>query len=161
MENMKQLFTDFDVVLQQIIEATWGEIDKNDYLKSLRENGQVITQKAIAISDAVAKDDISLPIEKNYSENHFLLLATHFLWSPQIKSYLLLWRDTTVETQKATILNLDNHLTDTNLDNLKTASKKQMTVATERILDFMNQECLKTRKLRKGFEGINEKLREF
>ena len=149
---MKELFTDFDIALQQIIETTWGEIDKNEYLKLLRENGQVITQKVIAISDAFAKEDTSLPIEKNYSENHFLLLATHFLWSPQLKSYLLLWRDITVETQKATILNLDNQLSDADFDKLKTASKKQITVATELILDFMNQQLSKKRTLRKGFE---------
>jgi hypothetical protein len=153
MEKAKQLFIDFDIALQQIVEETWNKTDKTDYLKSLRENGQVIVEKVIAISDTVAENATSLPIEKPYSEHRFWLLATHFLWSPQLKSYLLLWRDVTVQTQKARILNLDNQLSDAAFDNLKTASKTQITVATERVFDFMNQEISKTRKPRNGIKN--------
>jgi hypothetical protein len=153
MEQTKQLFIDFDNMLQQTIEVTWGEVDNLNYLESLREKGQVMIQKVIVIGDAIVEASIKLPIEKVYSEHHLWRLATHFLWSPQLKFYLLLWRDITVETQKATILNLDNQLSDANFEALKKASKTQIMIATERVVDCMNQQISKIQKQRNGIEN--------
>lgn len=158
MEQIKQIFIDFDKLLQQIVVTTWGQADKAEYFKSLIKNGQLVIQQVTEIGDVVAEKLTQLPKDERFSEYHLTLLMTHFLWTPQLKNYLLLWRDTAFETQKATVLNLDNQLSDVVFEDLKMASKRQVTFANAQIAAFFEAQ---TERITKQRNGIKKEIQEW
>jgi hypothetical protein len=156
MDTTKQLFIDFENDLAQAIEKVWGAEEKETHFKALAEHSQLFVKRVVEISDGIAELLEKLPSEERGSEKHLWLLMTHFLWSPQMKSYLLLWRDITFETQKATILNLDDKLSEANFEAFKNSTHEQIIAATEQIRRFLDQQVKQVKLQRKGIKKYIE-----
>lgn len=148
MENLESILSTFEAVLDKTISDVWNKTDTSAYLMTLVEGSQVVEQEAHKVGDYCF----------NYLENHAKGVDTetlkayiaNFLWAPQIKAFLILWRDVLFQQQKAEILAQDGTIAPLAISQLKKESQHIVVQAAEELKEVISNELKNIRTSRQG-----------
>lgn len=138
MEETKQLFSDFEHFLQETIKQNWKIEDEIDFIQALCTNSKAITQKTIHLSQV--SNNLLLENNDAFSKERLELMLTNYAWLPQMKSYLLLWRDTIFQVKKAIVLRWDNVLTIEEFNVFKQQAYQVIEEATLHLVNFIDKQ---------------------
>lgn len=96
--------TDLYLFVDKHIELLSQEKDTKSYLVQLCKGLEEIATKVLEIGNPAAIDAAKYELEKNTSPASVLAFLTSFEWAENAKSFLVLWRNTLFEQEKAQVL---------------------------------------------------------
>lgn len=151
MERTKQLFSDFEHSLLTTVKQAWSTKKDADFVCQLCNTCQAITKEVIKISEA--NKVALLGNEAYFSEDRFHLLVANYAWLPQMKSYLLLWRDTIFQTKKANVLLWNKMLSKEEFEAFQEKAYHQIILATEQMTHFVSKQIQTIKGQRNGMKN--------
>jgi hypothetical protein len=138
-ESLPVMIVDFGNFLEEKIQETWSNKEELGHLEAMTANINEIAESVIRIGDLGLDYLNNIPKKNDFPLEVFPVLQVHFLWMDQAKSYLLLWRNVLFQTQKATILFLENKVSKSDLEKLKADSRITISAAKEDLLSFFTK----------------------
>ena len=140
MDEIKQEFSEFEASLLVRVATIFENEDNALCLKDLASESQLIAQKINALGQRAFETLGSLP--DKYSEETLWLQIVNYSWLPQMKSYLLLWRDIIFQTQKALIRLWTNELSAPAFAQFQQRSKDQLEQATKQVSNYVPKQLI-------------------
>lgn len=148
--SLPVMITDFGKILEEITQETWSKKDQIAYLESLSDSTGKLAESTIKIGDLCLAYLEGIPKKDSFSTQLFPLFQVHFLWMEQAKFYLLLWRNILFEAQKANILQLENKVSNVEVEKLKKQSGIAVSEATKDLLSFLAESDASFRRKNNG-----------
>lgn len=140
MEEIKQEFSKFEKSLLGRIEAIFSGSDSMAFFSSLVEESQLITRQINELGQ-LAFDTLAENQDK-FSDNRLWLQVVNYSWLPQMKSYMLLWRDMIFQTHKALTRIWTKSLSVSAFEVFKERSKEQLVLATKQVTNFISKQII-------------------
>ena len=140
MEEIKQEFSKFEKSLLGRIEAIFSGSDSMAFFSSLAEESQLITRQINELGQ-LAFDTLAENQDK-FSDNRLWLQVVNYSWLPQMKSYMLLWRDVIFQTHKALTRIWTKSLSVSAFEAFKERSKEQLVLATKQVTNFISKQII-------------------
>ncbi len=140
MEEIKQEFSKFEKSLLGRIEAIFSGSDSMAFFSSLVEESQLITRQINELGQ-LAFDTLAENQDK-FSDNRLWLQVVNYSWLPQMKSYMLLWRDMIFQTHKALTRIWTKSLSVSAFEAFKERSKEQLVLATKQVTNFISKQII-------------------
>lgn len=123
--------TDFYATLEKAISDSWQQEKIDHYLTHLGDNLNVLCEQLIQLGDEQAEVlDLLNPSQVLEGKS---ALIFHYGWIDVAKSFLVLWRNTLFENQKAAILVLDKKVSADGLKKMQADSKANIEGALENL----------------------------
>lgn len=147
MNNLETILTSFEDTMDKTIEDTWASAEQFLPLDKMVEAIRVIEEAALLVGNYSFEY-----LEKKKDPDQEMLKAyiINFLWAPQVKAFLILWRDVLFQQQKASVL-LEDEATDPSvLSQLNLESKEVILAAAEELKQIVPNELKKIRSGRLG-----------
>ena len=148
MDNLESILSTFENVLDKTISDTWDNAVPGGYLMKLVEGAQFIEQEACKVGD-YCFDYLKQKGKDAKTESIKAYIVT-YLWAPQVKAFLILWRDVLFQQQKAKILEQDGITTPEALAALKEESKAVISNAAKELKEIIAKELKSIRTSRQG-----------
>ncbi len=133
---MTEQLSEFYELMDQKIQQTWFSTEPNDHLSALAKGLQALCKKAVDIGDKA---------EANLATEGITLADTcdgtiiHYDWLREVKGVLVLWRDVVFQYQKASILQREGQVTQEQVDQLFSESRKRVEAASNHIKEFFDK----------------------
>ena len=124
-------FTAFYDTIDKAIEDSWKQTKADLYLEALARNLQQLSEELITYGDENLNLDEDLTAGQILDNKEVLIFYYH--WLDAAKSFLLLWRNTLFENQKATILEAEGKLSTEGLLQLQLDSKEHIQIARQEL----------------------------
>ena len=140
MEEIKQEFSKFEKSLLGRIEAIFSGSDSMAFFSSLVEESQLMTRQINELGQ-LAFDTLAENQDK-FSDNRLWLQVVNYSWLPQMKSYMLLWRDMIFQTHKALTRIWTKSLSVSAFEAFKERSKEQLVLATKQVTNFISKQII-------------------
>lgn len=138
MDTIKQEFSKFEAGLLKKIDVIFSNNDSTEYFKSLAEESERLTREVNILArltfDALSEN------HDTTSDDRLWLQAANYLWLPQMKSFILLWRDVIFQTHKALIRLWNEDLTEAAFEDFKNKSKNQLTLASKQVTNHIDKQ---------------------
>lgn len=147
MDNLESIFSSFGDTLDKTIEATWA--GSTIHLEGMVDAAQVIEKAALKVGDYSFEFLLQNKTASDLTEHYIV----NFLWAPQAKAFLILWRDVFFQLQKGKILEEDGAAAAAVLDQLNTESKAAILTAAEELKHAISTELKTIRTSRIGVKG--------
>jgi hypothetical protein len=131
MNDLQLKYIEFSRLFAETIETVWAAEDNLKYMNALAAGQKNLVDAAIVFGDETSEAITNTEKILRSEANYFNLLITHYLFMPQLKAVLILWRDILFETQKAQIKLLDSKITQAQFDKYKSIANENVTAAAE------------------------------
>ncbi len=156
MKNLQNIFSNFEIVLEESIDKTWSVEGPIKHIEALAQNAQALSEKMIAIGDEqyslLQNDPSQIPAE--LFEHYF----TCFVWSEASKSFLILWRNLLFQSQKAYFLKMDGQVA---AEKIITFNQQSKEVVEAAVKDLKNLPTDELDKLVIRKRGIEKSIRDW
>lgn len=151
MDNLESILLVFANKLDEIIERTWASMEPSVLFNSLVKAASDIEKEILILGDFCFE---YLAQNNNKSGEETLgAYIVNFVWAPQAKAFLILWRDVLFQQQKGKILEEDGATTATILGRLMEESKGAILNASEELKQSIANEIKNIRTSRTGAKG--------
>lgn len=140
MDEIKQAFSKFETSLLSRITTIYENEDNTLFLKGLADESQSIAQEVNELGQQTF-DALTTASDK-YSDDLLWLQVANYSWLPQMKSYILLWRDVLFQTQKALIRLWTAELSADAFEQFQQQSKAQLEQATKQISNYIQKQLI-------------------
>lgn len=140
MNPLQLKYIELSKLVSESIERVWSEENNLDYMNALANYQQKIVDTIIVLGDETAETLANSEDLEKEAAYYFELLLTHYNFIPQLKRFIILWRDILFESQKAQILLLDNKISPTQFEKYKKKAKVSVDAAAEILTDYIAQQ---------------------
>ncbi len=156
MENLSIQLSEFYDFLDHTIEDTWSYEQTESYIMALSKGLEKIVGKAVTIGDFSYQQLVSTPsgllVEGNLP--HYVI---NYLWSEEVKSFLILWRDILFQQHKATIYHVETKADKLSIDGLKSQSKVAILNSKDSLVSFFDEKLKTVNKSKRTIKTALEK----
>lgn len=148
MDNLDSILSSFGATLDKTIEDAWGVTDLSLQLEEMVKAAEVIEEAGLRVGDYCFEY-----LKNRKADNDPEVLPAYivnFLWAPQLKAFLILWRDILFQKQKGIILKEDGATAHQVLAQLNRESKTAIMTAADELKQAIAKEVQTIRSGRPG-----------
>ena len=149
MTNVKPLIDKFESLLDESIQEVWAETDLLEHLSLLAQKPSLLFDLIEEVGE-YCYDVLKQQSDQLESPELLSCYVVSFTWVNQVKSFFILWRDVLFQQQKAYILQEENKVTKTDLENLQLQSKDVVLAAAEDVKKYLENEIATIKKTKRG-----------